>query len=165
MEDVYIRPIRHGELENCLQVIHTSFYTVAQEFGLTAKNCPRHTAFLPLIYLQTQFDWGWHMCGLYAGNRLIGYMSVSQESEDTCELHHLAVLPCFRRKGYGRLLLDRAKEITRDQGTSRLRIGIIEESTTLKNWYIANGFTPIGTQKYDHLPFTSGYLVWDTQKG
>ena len=28
----------------------------------------------------------------------------------------------------------------------------------LKNWYISNGFVHTGTKKFDHLPFTSGYL-------
>ena len=36
--------------------------------------------------------------------------------------------------------------------------GIIEESVVLKNWYIANGFVHTGTKKFDHLPFTCGYL-------
>ena len=36
----------------------------------------------------------------------------------------------------------------------------IEESTVLKNWYITNGFEHVGTKKFDHLPFTSGYLEW-----
>lgn len=165
MNTLYIRPVEKDELASCLQVIHSSFQTVAMEFGLTAQNCPKHTAFLPLIYLQTQFDWGWHMYGLHEENNLIGYMSVSRESEDVCELHHLAVLPAFRHKGFGTLLLDRAKEITEELGASRLQIGIIEESAVLKNWYIANGFTSIGTKKFEHLPFTSGYLVWSTQKG
>ncbi len=37
---------------------------------------------------------------------------------------------------------------------------IIEENTVLKNWYIANGFVHTGTKKFDHLPFTTGYLEW-----
>ena len=41
-----------------------------------------------------------------------------------------------------------------------IKIGIIEESTVLKNWYISNGFVHTGTKKFDHLPFTSGYLEW-----
>jgi hypothetical protein len=41
-----------------------------------------------------------------------------------------------------------------------MKIGIIEESTILKNWYIENGFIHTGTKRYEHLPFTSGYLEW-----
>lgn len=150
------------ELPECLSVIHESFRTVAEEFGLTKENCPKHTSFLPLSYLETQMKWGWHMFALYAGKRMIGYMSLSKESDGVYELHNLAVLPEFRHRGFGKMLLDHAKETVKAMGGSKIKIGIIEESTVLKDWYIANGFVHTGTKKFDHLPFTSGYLVWES---
>ena len=53
-----------------------------------------------------------------------------------------------------------AKNAVISMGGSVIKIGIIEESSVLKNWYIANGFVHTGTKKFDHLPFTSGYLEW-----
>lgn len=100
------------------------------------------------------------MYALYAGKKIIGYMSLSKEGDDAYELHNLAVLQEYRHKGFGKLLLDYAKEVVKSLGGSRIKIGIIEESTVLKDWYIANGFVHIGTKKFDHLPFTSGYLEW-----
>ena len=149
-----------AELPECLRVIHKSFATVAKAFGLTEENCPRHTSFMPLSFLETQLNWGWHMFGLYAGGEIIGYMSLSKEDDDVFELHNLAVLPEYRHNGFGKLLLDRSKETVRFLGGNKIKIGIIEESTVLKNWYIANGFVHVGTKKFDHLPFTSGYLEW-----
>lgn len=146
------------ELPECLDVIHRSFQTVAEQHGLTQENCPKHTSFLPLSFLETHKKWGWHMYGLYAGKKIIGYMSLSEESEGAFQLHNLAVLPEYRHKGFGKLLLDHATDVARSLGGKTIRIGIIEESTILKNWYIANGFVHIGTKKFDHLPFTSGYL-------
>lgn len=98
------------------------------------------------------------MYALYAGKKIIGYMSLSKESNDAYELHNLAVLPEYRHNGFGKRLLDHAKDIVKSLGGSMIQISIIEESTVLKNWYIANGFVHIGTKKFDHLPFTSGYL-------
>ena len=98
------------------------------------------------------------MYALYAGKKIIGYMSLSKEGDDVFKLHNLAILPEYRHKGFGKLLLDHAKEVVKFLGGSVINIGIIEESTVLKNWYIANGFVHIGTKKFDHLPFTSGYL-------
>lgn len=66
--------VEKEELSQCLNVIHESFKTVADEFQLTQENCPKHTSFLPLVSLETQMDWGWHMYGLYAGKKIIGYM-------------------------------------------------------------------------------------------
>ena len=157
-----IRHARQDDLKNCLSVIRESFQTVAEEFGLTRENCPKHTSFLPLSYLETQTKWGWHMFALYAGKRMIGYMSLSKESDGVYELHNLAVLPEFRHRGFGKTLLDHAKETVKAMGGSKIKIGIIEESIVLKDWYIANGFVHTGTKKFDHLPFTSGYLVWES---
>ena len=101
------------------------------------------------------------MYALYSGKKIIGYMSLSEESDGACALHNLAVLPEYRHRGFGKLLLDHAKEVVRASGCNVIKIGIIDESTVLKNWYIANGFVHTGTKKFDHLPFTSGYLKWE----
>ena len=159
-KSIVIRKIGKDELEACLDVIHQSFETVAKEFGLTKENCPKHTSFMPIYFLETQMEWGWHMFGLYDGKKLIGYMSLSKESDGAFELHNLAVLPEFRHGGLGKRLLDSAKETVRSLGGNCIKIGIIEESTVLKNWYVANGFVHKGTKKFEHLPFTSGYLEW-----
>ena len=152
--------VEQHELHECLDVIHQSFRTVAEQFGLTRENCPKHTSFIPLSFLETQKNWGWHMYALYAGKKIIGYMSLFKESDDNFELHNLAVLPEYRHNGFGKLLLVHAKETVKSLGGDTIKIGIIEESTVLKNWYIANGFLHTGTKKFDHLPFTSGYLEW-----
>lgn len=37
--------VEKNELSECLDVIHQSFCTVAEQFGLTQENCPKHTSF------------------------------------------------------------------------------------------------------------------------
>ena len=146
------------ELNECLDVIHQSFGTVAKEFGLTKENCPKHTSFIPLVFLETQMNWGWNMFAFYVDDKIVGYMSLSKENDDAFELHNLAVLPQYRHHGFGKLLLDHAKNFVKVSGGKVIKIGIIEESTILKNWYISNGFVPVGVKKFTHLPFTSRYL-------
>jgi len=158
--DPIIREVNKNDLDECLEVIHQSFSTVAEQFGLTRENCPKHTSFIPIYFLETQMNWGWHMFALCSGEKIVGYMSLSKEDDNTFELHNLAVLPELRHNGYGKMLLDYAKDKVKSLGGSKIKIGIIEESTVLKNWYIANGFVHTGTKKFDHLPFTSGYLEW-----
>ena len=152
--------VERVELKEVHNVIHKSFETVAKEFNLTKENCPKHTSFMPLSFLETQIEWGWKMYGLYAGKKIIGYMSLSKADEESYELHNLCVLPEYRHKEFGKMLLDFAKDKVIELGGNRIKIGIIEESARLKEWYILNGFVHIGTKKYDHLPFTSGYLEW-----
>ncbi len=158
--NISISKVTKENLPSCLDVIHQSFATVADEFGLTMENCPKHTSFIPLSYLETQMKWGWHMYGMYVGGKIIGYMSLSKEDDATYELHNLAILPEHRHNGFGKLMLNFAKKTVTELGGSKIKIGIIEESTVLKNWYIESGFEHIGTKKFDHLPFTSGYLEW-----
>lgn len=161
--NVSISKVKASELQVCLDVIHQSFKTVADEFGLTQENCPKHTSFIPLCYLEAQMNWRWHMYALYADKKIIGYMSISKESDDIYQLHNLAVLPEYRHNGFGRLLLDYAKDTVKSLGGRIIKIGIIEESTVLKSWYIANGFVHTGVKKFEHLPFTSGYLEWKVE--
>ena len=40
--------VKQNELSECLEVIHQSFRTVAEQFGLTRENCPKHTSFIAL---------------------------------------------------------------------------------------------------------------------
>lgn len=157
---ILIQEVKAPELQTCLDVIHQSFSTVAKEFGLTQENCPKHTSFIPLYFIEAQMNWGWHMYALRSEERIIGYMSLSEESDGVFELHNLAVLPEYRHNGYGRALLEHAKGVVESSGGNIIKIGIIEESTVLKNWYIANGFVHTDTKNFDHLPFTSGYLEW-----
>ena len=162
---VVIKKVKFSELADCLEVIHNSFKTVADEFGLTVDNCPKHTSFMPLSFLETQFKWGWMMYSLYYDGKIVGYMSLSKEDGNTLELHNLAVLPEYRHIGLGYELLDQAKCVAIAYDYTKLKVGIIEESTVLKNWYVANGFVHTGTKKFDHLPFTTGYLEWKVQTG
>lgn len=155
---VFISEVKASDLLRCLDVIRQSFKTVADDFGLTYENCPGHTSFITPDVLDAQMNRGWHMYALYAEEDIIGYMSVSKESDDSYELHNLAVLPEYRHNGFGKLLLDHAKEAVKSLGGNTIKISIIEENTVLKNWYIANGFVHTGTKKFDYLPFTSGYL-------
>ena len=158
--NITISAVKTEELSICLDVIRQSFRTVAEHFGLTRENCPKHTSFMQLYFLETQKKWGWQMYALYDGETMIGYMSLSKEDDGVYELHNLAVLPAYRHKGLGKRLLDYAKDVVKTSGGHVIKVGMIEESTVLKNWYIANGFVHIGTKKFDNLPFTSGYLEW-----
>lgn len=155
-----IRPVCYDMLPDVLDVIRAGFAAAAAEFGLTRENCPRDTSFIPIETLQTHMQLGWYMFGLFDGEKLIGYASLSDEGDSVYELHSLAVLREYRNKGCGKALLDHAKEKVRAFGGTKIEIGIIEENKVLKEWYRKNGFAHTGTKKFDHLPFTSGYMEW-----
>jgi ribosomal protein S18 acetylase RimI-like enzyme len=153
-----IREMTARELDECAAVIRRAFGTVAEEFGLTAENVPTNGAFLKAERLLAERDKGFLQYGLLHDGAVIGYMQLEKAGEGTYYLEKLAVLPEHRHKGCGRQLLDFAKVKVRALDGKKIGITIIEENSRLKDWYAAYGFTHTGTKRYDHLPFTVGFM-------
>jgi len=93
------------------------------------------------------------MCGS------VGIQSGKEESEYYIE--RLTVLPAFRHKQYGKKLLDKAIEEIKMRKGKYISIGIINENTRLKNWYLNYGFIEKGTRRFEHLPFTVCFMGID----
>lgn len=153
-----IRVESKEQLDICLDIIHKSFQTVADELNLTEDNCPNHTAFMPIEKLISQFDNDTPMF-LYKHNEcFVGYFSLSV-NDDSVELNNLSVLPEYRHLGIGKELVDYAITYSKNTiGASKISIGIVEENSVLKEWYEKLGFVHIGTKKFEHLPFTVGFM-------
>ncbi len=156
--DVVIGEVTAGELDACAGVIRKAFLTVAEEFGLTPENAPTNGAFLKTERLVADREKGCLQYGLFTGNDLIGYVQLEKADGGVYYVEKLAVLPEKRHMGCGRRLLDFAASKVRALGGGKIGIAIIEENSRLKNWYAAYGFTHTGAKKYDHLPFTVGYM-------
>ena len=146
------------QLNICLEIIRSSFITVVDEFGLTENNCPSHTAFITIDKLEKQFDDGRPMFLFYQDTSPVGYFSLAKCSDDEWELNNLAVLPEHRHLGIGKSMVDYAVEMVKNYGGNKISIGIIEENVTLKEWYLKLGFNHISTRKFEHLPFTVGFM-------
>lgn len=146
------------QLNICLDIIHKSFQTVADELNLTRENCPSHTAFMPVEKLISQFE-NYTPMFLYQFNDcFVGYFSLSVY-DDCVELNNLAVLPEYRHLGIGRKLVDYAVTYSKNiLNANKIEIGIVEENTILKEWYMHLGFVHTGTKKFEHLPFTVGFM-------
>ena len=127
------------QLNICIDIIHKSFQTVADEMNLTKENDT------PMFLYQ------------YNGC-FVGYFSLSI-NDDSVELNNLAVLPEYRHLGIGKELVDYAITYSKNiLGANKIKIGIVEENTILKEWYEKLGFVHIGTKKFEHLPFTVGFM-------
>ena len=113
-----IRPITENELDECVRVIRESFFTVAEEFGFTAENAPRFTAFAT-----TKDRLSWHLFGeqrqmfaFYEDGQITGYYSLLPLKDGQCELSNLCVLPAYRHKGIGAKLLEHAFFLAKEAG-------------------------------------------------
>jgi ribosomal protein S18 acetylase RimI-like enzyme len=153
-----IKPLEYSDLVSCVKVIRESFATVARDFKLTELNCPNHTSFMTLEKMQNQFNIGTQMFGYFCDDEIVGYVSLTKIDNLTYELNNLAILPEYRHNGYGTELIDFCKAKVKELGGNKIKIGIIEENSILKDWYTANGFIHTGTQKFEHLPFMVGRM-------
>jgi len=161
-----IKELEQYDFPYAVRVIKDSFQTVADDMGLTEENCPRYVGFVTCLErLQTAYEWGWWMYGLWQEEQIIGYVAISCEADYVYELHNLAVLPAFRHRGYGKQLLAFCVAEIKKAGGDKVIVSIIEENERLKQWYEAYGFVSVGTKKYEHLPFTSGYLELEINNG
>lgn len=147
-----------SQLNICIDIIHKSFKTVADNMNLTPENCPGHTAFMPIQRLQSQFKHGVKMFLYKYNNVFVGYFSLSVEKNEV-ELNNLSVLPEYRHRGIGKELINYAMDYSkRTLGASKIKIRIIEENIILKEWYKNFGFTHTAAKKFDHLPYTVKFM-------
>ena len=155
-----IREMNKEEIPACVRVIRSSFMTVAEELGFTEENAPRFTAFATTderLFYQAEVEK--RPMYVYSSNdEILGYYSLSKQSETEWELNNLCVLPEHRHEGIGDKLLQDAFARVKELGGTKLNLGIVEENKRLRAWYESKGFLHIGTKKFDFFPFTCGYM-------
>lgn len=156
-----IKEINRRDIPECVQVIKSSFLTVAKEFGFTVDNAPRFTAFSTTEdRLINQLDNEHRLMYAYYSDddKIIGYYSLLVKDNKECELNNLCVLPKHRHKHYGAVLLNDACLKAKEIGCTKINLSIVEENKVLRKWYENNGFIHMGTKKYNFFPFTCGFM-------
>jgi len=148
-------------MPDIVDIIHRSFATVAEELGLTRRNCPGHPAFLPHGELARTLLLPGVICfGGFADEEmadtsaLAGFAAMWPKARHIYELTRLCVAPERRHAGLGRLLMDEAARRAKAEGARKIAIDVIDENVRLKAWYLAYGFRETGKHTYPHLPFT-----------
>jgi ribosomal protein S18 acetylase RimI-like enzyme len=145
------------DLENSVKVIRDSFKTVALEFGLHEGNCPTHPSLITLDKL-LELDNKAELFGLFQNDQQVGFVAVEKADDSIYYLDKLAVLPDCRHKGYGQKLVEFVMSYGEEHGGQKVSLGMINESTILKDWYKKRGFTEAGTKKFEHLPFVVCFM-------
>ena len=156
-----IRQITRADIPACVDVIRSSFMTVAEQFGFTAQNAPRFTAFATseerlLFQLENEMRRMFAYC--LDDGRIVAYYSFLMQENGECELSNLCVLPEYRHRHIGEELLADACRRAVGHGCKRINISIVEENTLLRTWYESHGFVHTRCEKFDFFPFTCGYM-------
>jgi len=163
--DSFIREITApSEFPGSAKVIRDSFRTVAEEFGLTRENCPSHPSFMTVRWLREQNGKGVKFFGLFEDERQIGFVAVEKADDGPWWVEKLAVLPAHRHGGNGAKLIGCALDYVRKRGGETVCLGMINEHTVLKNWYLSLGFRAVSTRSFPGLPFTVCFMERDTSR-
>ncbi len=139
-------------------IVRASYAGVANDFKLTRENCPKHPSNCTIDWIKNDLDRGVSYTILFHDKTAVGCAAVEQASKDVCYLERLAVLPRFRHNSFGKTLVTHCIKTARIYKAITLGIGIIDEQEILKQWYKTLGFKMTGTKRFDHLPFTVGFM-------
>ncbi|MDO7789078.1 GNAT family N-acetyltransferase [Desulforamulus aquiferis] len=154
MKEIRIDKIKStNELSCFVDIIRKSFATEAENFGLNEKNAPTNGAFINETTLFNIFKDA-KTFGVYLGTVPIGFFALKHAKLGTYYLEKLCILPNYRHNGYGKDILNYCEQYVLKNRGVRISIGIINENSILKEWYINNGYYEIETKKIGHLPFT-----------
>ena len=156
-----IRIITNEPLETSLAVVRRAFGTVAVEMGFTEQNAPRYTAFITKERLEEPLQHNGVFWGLFEGGKQIGFVALEIEDGGRYWMKRLAVLPEYRHGGNGKALVDTVIEYARAKGQHKLYIGMVDDETVLKNWYLNMGFKVTSVQAFPNLPFKVAFMELD----
>ena len=160
-----IRRATESEADLLAELIRDASRDVAERFGLTPENCPRHPSNCTAAWVRTDFEKGVDYYLLEAGGAAVGCVAMERAEGETCYLERLAVLPAERRKGYGRRLVEHVLAEAGKRAFRQVGIGTIAAHTALLAWYRKIGFVAGETRCFDHLPFDVTFMTFGIPGG
>ena len=152
------------DAEALARVIRTSFRDVAERFGLTRHNAPRHPSNCRADWIRKDMERGVTYFAIENKNHAVGCVALERANTEVCYLERLAVLPDQRRRGFGEALVTHALSEAKRLGVNYVSIGIIAEHTELKEWYKELGFVEGETKEFPDLPFGVMVMSYDIKK-
>jgi GNAT superfamily N-acetyltransferase len=155
-----IRACTQKDIGALVDVIRVSFRDVAERFGLTPENSPRHPSNCRADWLQRDMNRGVTYYALENDNQITGCAALEQVSSDLCYLERLAVIPSARRQGFGAALVKHVLSAAAVLGVGRMGIGIIAEHKELKEWYGKLGFVETESKDFPHLFFRVTFMAY-----
>jgi GNAT superfamily N-acetyltransferase len=152
MDPTGIRRADSGDIPLLTGIIRRSFQTVAERFGLTPENCPKHPSNCSVDWIERDLSRGVQYFILENDGNPAGCAAM-EHAPGACYLERLAVLPEERGKGYGLALVRHILMKAEALGAGEVGIGIIAAQTDLKEWYEKIGFIAGDIRDFPHLPF------------
>ncbi len=153
-----IRKAKVSDVSVLSGLIRGSFHDVAERFGITPENCPKHPSNCTDKWIENDFIRGVSYYILENDGLSQGCVALEKSGLDTFYLERLAVLPEARGRGCGGRLVRRAFAEAKALGAKEISIGVITGEKKLRDWYKKIGFLEEKTKKFKHLPFLVTFL-------
>ena len=157
--DVHIREADSTDIGLLAGLVSECFRDVAERFGLTLENCPKHPSHCTDEWIENDLARGATYYVLENDVMALGCVAIEKAAADLCYLERLGVLPEARRKGFGRALVDQVISRATDIGAKQISIGIIADDVELKSWYLGIGFVGGENKEFEHLPFAVRFMT------
>jgi N-acetylglutamate synthase-like GNAT family acetyltransferase len=161
MKNLTIRKATRKDVALLTDIIRSSFRDVAERFGLTKENCPRHPSNCEADWVEKDMDSGVTYFILEEKGLASGCVALEKTNNELSYLERLAVLPDKRRCGIGKVLVDHVLDEAKLSGVRHLNIGTIAEQSELGDWYRKIGFVEIETKEFAHLPFQVRFMSYE----
>jgi N-acetylglutamate synthase-like GNAT family acetyltransferase len=153
-----IRQANETDISILMDILRKSFAGVAERFNLTIENCPKNMAFCTEQRIKDEFAGGLKYFILQECGQPCGCVAFENAKPGVCYLERLAVLPEYRRRGFGKALVNHIFDMAREMKMLRVEIAMIAKDNELKDWYRKFGFVHKNTRKFDHLPFLVEFM-------
>ena len=153
-----IRTCTREDVGVLAETIRGSFRGVAERFGLTEENCPRHASNCTADWIENDMDRGVTYFVLESEGRVAGSVALERAKPEVCYLERLAVLPDQRKRGFGKALVSHVLSEAGALGCRRVGIGVIADQAELKDWYRRFGFVETENREFPQLPFLVTFM-------
>jgi ribosomal protein S18 acetylase RimI-like enzyme len=156
---VHVRSARADEEFLLSRLVRDSYRDVARRFGLTPQNCSKHPSNCTKAWIRGDLARGVAYFIVEDGGAPCGCVALEKAGDGTCYLERLAVLPAYRRRGFGNALVEHVLGMARAMKAREVGIGIIAAQVELQAWYGRIGFLEGQTQSFPHLPFLVRFMT------
>lgn len=156
-----IRQATAEDADLLARIIRESFAGPAREFGLTPENAPTHPSNCTPEWIEDALGKGVRYYIFEDDGLPCGCVAMEIPDPEFAYLERLAVLPGYRRKGFGRTLVRHVLDQACAEGLHRVEIAIIADNTDLREWYERQGFVVISTKSFPNLPFEVTFMSVD----
>jgi len=153
-----IEVLHQQDVDQVVEIIRQANQIVADQFGITADNNPKHPSLYTSDWLLADLARG-EECFVYRHNDIpVACVAFEQPRPNVAYLNRLSVLPTYQQQGIGKALVEHIVSYAQEKDIGSISIGIIAAHSELKSWYITLGFEEGVTKTFAHLPFDVTYL-------